>query len=769
LNLASIQVRFGADTSGFSSAINRMKQETGGLTSGIKSMLGSALSFAAGQAIFNVVGDAVHFLGDQFKACLAESAAAAVELAQTNAVLKSTKDASGQTAQSVLNLADKFSHLTMFSDDAVQSAENILLTFTSIGKNIFPQATQATLDLSQAMGQDWKTSAIQVGKALNDPLHGLTNLQRIGVSFSQTQKDMIKQFMATGDVLDAQKIILGELNREFGNSAIAAGKTLPGQLKILGQNFDDVRQTIGDAVQGPLKGFVAYLNSQVVPALKAGAKWVADFLGAMGKSEAQKALGDLGKAFGDLGGAINNIIGIFLPLGVHIGSAKNAAHNFSEAIKGVAGFIKGLAGDINAAKPTIVAIKAWLEEAARKIAAAWQDMQPTFKSALSILQQVGNFLRDTFAPVWAQLQGTIKALKPSWDQLVAAIKPAMPALQFIGTVLGGVVVGGLMLFAHFLAIAASGAVLAFGLIAAGVTWVVTNFLKFLATATTVVNTVKSIWNGIPGFFSGLWSGIVGIFSGAIKTVVGWFQWLYDHNYYFKQLVDTIRSVVGSVVSWLTTAWHNVSTTLAGVWQTISQKAGELWNTIGGIFKNAYSSHISGPLSGLAKSIGDWASNLAKSAWQWGKNVIQGIIDGINNMLGAVKTAAGNVAAAIAKALGFHSPPPEGPAADSDTWAPNFVKMFARGLRAGIPDVRAAFGELLGGMGSSLSVSHSFSGSGAAPVAFGGFGGGSPVIINHNVIQCDGHPVYLDGRLVTEQIGPHLAYSMRFQTGNRRPA
>ena len=36
-------------------------------------------------------------------------------------------------------------------DEAIQNAQNMLLTFTNIGKNIFPQATQAVLDMATAM------------------------------------------------------------------------------------------------------------------------------------------------------------------------------------------------------------------------------------------------------------------------------------------------------------------------------------------------------------------------------------------------------------------------------------------------------------------------------------------------------------------------------------------------------------------------------------------------------------------------------------------
>jgi hypothetical protein len=223
--------------------------------------------------IANLAGDAFGFLKDQVKGVFQESLDAQQGLAQTNAVLKSTHDASGMTAQAVLDLAGQYSHLTRFSDDTVQSAENMLLTFTSIGKDVFPQATKTVLDMSQALGQDTKSSAIQLGKALNDPVQGVTALQRVGVTFTDKQKEVIKKLWDTGNAAGAQKVVLDELQREFGGTAEAAGKTLPGQLDILKQNFADLKQNIGDMLIPKLTDLVGYINKQVMPKLADFSDW----------------------------------------------------------------------------------------------------------------------------------------------------------------------------------------------------------------------------------------------------------------------------------------------------------------------------------------------------------------------------------------------------------------------------------------------------------------------------------------------------------------
>jgi hypothetical protein len=166
--------------------------------------------------------------------------------AQTNAVLKSTGGAAGVTAKQVNDLATALMRKSGIDDETIQSGENLLLTFTKVqnkagkGNDIFTRATKIMLDMSVALGQDTKSSAIQLGKALNDPIKGVTALQRVGVSFTAAQKDQIKALVNSGRTMDAQKLILKELNKEFGGSAVAAGKTLPGQVNILKESFNNL-------------------------------------------------------------------------------------------------------------------------------------------------------------------------------------------------------------------------------------------------------------------------------------------------------------------------------------------------------------------------------------------------------------------------------------------------------------------------------------------------------------------------------------------------
>jgi len=109
------------------------------------------------------------------------------------------------------------------------------------------------LNLSVAMGKDMNASAILVGKALNDPVKGVGALSKAGVQFTASQKETIKALVESGDAMSAQKMILKELETQFGGSAKAAGQTLPGQLNIL-------KETFRNTAEGLVTTFIPYLT-----------------------------------------------------------------------------------------------------------------------------------------------------------------------------------------------------------------------------------------------------------------------------------------------------------------------------------------------------------------------------------------------------------------------------------------------------------------------------------------------------------------------------
>lgn len=183
--------------------------------------------------------------------------------ARLEQVIRSTGGAAGVTAEEMKAMASELQNVTTFGDEATIGAQSLLLTFTRIGSEVMPGATETVLNMSAALGQDLKSSAIQLGKALNDPTVGITALQRVGVSFTESQKAQIQALQESGDIMGAQKIILAELNTEFGGMAEAIAQTSSGQLTQLSNQFGDLKEQLGQAVFAALRPFFSVVASGI--------------------------------------------------------------------------------------------------------------------------------------------------------------------------------------------------------------------------------------------------------------------------------------------------------------------------------------------------------------------------------------------------------------------------------------------------------------------------------------------------------------------------
>lgn len=175
-------------------------------------------------------------------------------IGQVNAALASMGPVAGKTSDQLQKAAAALQHISTFDDDEIlKKVTANMLTFGNISGQAFDRAQLAAVNLSARLGQDLQSSAIQVGKALNDPVKGLTALQRVGIQFTASQKEMIKGFVDTGNVAAAQNIILGELERQFGGAAKAARDASPGSdLQEKWRTFQEVIGEIALKVLPPL-------------------------------------------------------------------------------------------------------------------------------------------------------------------------------------------------------------------------------------------------------------------------------------------------------------------------------------------------------------------------------------------------------------------------------------------------------------------------------------------------------------------------------------
>ena len=168
--------------------------------------------------------------------------------AKMNAVLLSTGGIAGVTGDAIKKMTSELSSKTLFSKSALTDAAAVLLTFTKIGKDAFPQVLKAATNMSTVLGTDLHASIIQLGKAMNSPATGMLALKKSGVSFTESQIALIKSLQDSGDLMGAQKVILAELKTEFDGAAEAAAKAGTGPIEMITKKFMSLKKAIGEAI-----------------------------------------------------------------------------------------------------------------------------------------------------------------------------------------------------------------------------------------------------------------------------------------------------------------------------------------------------------------------------------------------------------------------------------------------------------------------------------------------------------------------------------------
>jgi hypothetical protein len=251
--------------------------------SGPSSPLGKLQSMfsAANVAIMGVVG-VFGFLASKILGMARAAMNAEKQQAQLNAVLRSTGHAAGLSAGEVNRIATELSNATAASRSTILSGQTMLLTFTNIGRDVFPAATEALLDMTHVMTQGNVTAeamssqAIRLGRALNDPITGMTALRRVGVQFTEQQMAQVTAMVRTNNIAGAQAIILRELQREFGGSASAFGGTAAGQIQRLENAMAGLRRETGEQLLPGIRDLAGALTNLVkADSFHDGAKGIA--------------------------------------------------------------------------------------------------------------------------------------------------------------------------------------------------------------------------------------------------------------------------------------------------------------------------------------------------------------------------------------------------------------------------------------------------------------------------------------------------------------
>lgn len=335
--------------------------------------------------------------------------------AQVRAALASTGGASGKTSEELENLAQKLENISVYDKaDLLRGVTSHLLAFPNIAGPVFDRAQKAIVDLSARMGGDLEGATIKVGRALNDPIQGISALTRMGVQFTTQQKAQIEALVQSGQGYKAQGVILDALEQKFAGAAKAQRDATP--TAALNQAWRNFTETVGNVLTPALTPLIQQLTDLInkfqtlTPATQEAAVKFAMIAAAVGP-----ALVIVGSFITNVG----KISGVLATVGKAI-----AGINFAPIIAGLAEFAAPIAIVAAALAALVALIWPFRDQIVKALDDLWakakETIGPAFQGLVSALGDAWTSLGKLFEDVWNSWIGDVlKALGEALASLVS--------------------------------------------------------------------------------------------------------------------------------------------------------------------------------------------------------------------------------------------------------------------------------------------------------------------------------------------------------------
>lgn len=498
----------------------------------------------------------------------------AEEAASAQAALNNVFEQMGykENAKAASDYADQLSKVTNYDDETIRLAQTKLATFEQVAKSteLMGRATKISADLSAAGFGEMSSTSVQVGKALQDPIKGVSALARVGVTFSDEQKKMIKTLVETGREAEAQNIIMEALETQVGGTAEATADSSV----LMSHALGEVGESIGTAL---------------LPAFQ--------------------KLTDIAIKFADW--AQNNT-GLIITLGAVIGGiaaaviAVNAAMKVYQAITAIvaaANYIMGTSftvalgpiGLIIAAIAAVIAIGVLLYKNWDKIS---EFLKKVWEGIKDVAVKVWNAIKDFFVALWDGIKGAGEKIWNSIKDFAIAVWDGIKrGLEAIWE---------------------------------GIKTAVTAYFNFYKTVIeTVWNAVKTVvttvWNGIKDFLTGVWDKIKELATTAfngLKTVI---------TNIVGNVFDFLKELPGRIINlyvgFYKLLWERGKELITGLWNGIK----EMWTTARDWLSDIPSKVLSA-VGNVAKLLFEKGKDIVRGLIDGIKSMASSVVSAITNLI-----------------------------------------------------------------------------------------------------------------------------------------
>ena len=385
----------------------------------------------------------------------------------------------GIATERMIKFADSQEVLLGIDGEIIKSTQAKLLGFSNLASSanevggVFDRSLSAAFDLAAVSGKDVGAMSLALGKALEDPLSALGGIAKGTVKFSESQQELIKNLVASGDLLGAQEVILGTVESKFGGAAEAAAKG--------SERFANAMENLMETAGQPLLGVFADLITGMQPVLDLVGKELADAFTAMAPSLNQivALIPSLLQAFVPLIPIISELVTLFLDMVVAV------LPMFVDLFNELLPVIEELA-------PII----------AKALLMAFEALVPVFVTLIEALMPIVKALLPVLADIIIQLAPVVVQLIEAFMPLLDLILPILiDLIEFLVPIL--------VLAAQILSV----------LLVNAVGYLTDAFANFMAFLEPFTKAFEDTFGGLSTFFYGIINGMIGMWEGFANSII----------------------------------------------------------------------------------------------------------------------------------------------------------------------------------------------------------------------------------------------------------
>lgn len=628
------------------------KMDTNGVNSGIDGMKSrfSGLKEIAIGAFRQIGSSAVSAVGNGLRGWISD----AMDTQTAMIALKNTMKFKGN--------AEDFDYVSnsmqkLARDTNANSEDTLKLSTTFIGLGDSAKAaigkTEALVKANQAFGgtgENLKGVAQAYGqmsasgKVTAENIGQLTdNNTALSASLKDTIMQMnpqLQQYSSFNDAVTDGAVSMDMLDKAMQKAAEGSG----GATKTIRDTWSGFNEDLSQALLPTLEALTPVINALIDKMDDWGkgagksveniVKWITTLWEELKVSGTLTEFGrvweNVKSILGSVGSIILNVVKSFLPLenapkssADAIGSTMEVLWGLAESLQKATAKIADFLKKVSESKGAMDAIKVALVALAAGFVA--------FKIGTGIVTAIGAF---------KQLQTAIKAgtgVMKAFN-IVAGVNPYVLIAAAIAAVIAGLV--------YFFTQTETGKK----------AWA--SFVDFL----------KSAWDGIVSFFSGIGQWFADIWNGAVDGAKGIWQGLVD---WFSGIVQGIQNIWNGITTFFTTLWTTVVTGIQTAWAGVTEFFTGLWNgivtivttvftTIASLVTGAYNWFVTTfqPLISFFQSIFNLIGSIINLAFQLILAIIRGAYQlvigawrGISGFFGGIFNAVSLIVSTVFSAIG----------------------------------------------------------------------------------------------------------------------